>query len=140
MPRATVTLDGNVGRDPELTFSKTGKPFARFSVAVTDRVKVGDNDWQDGDTTWYEITVFGKQAEDLIEEDRLRKGSKVVLQGRLKLDKWEGRDGEERSTLAVVADWVGLKPWVRKESQGGGKRQPGDPWATSGGDDDSPPF
>jgi single-strand DNA-binding protein len=112
MSRASITIDGNVGRDPEVRFSKAGNTVVTFSVAVTERVKEGDG-WKDGDTTWFRVTAFGQLGEDAAEG--VRKGARVVVGGRFKVRKWTGDDGVERTEAEVVADWVGVKPRAKQD-------------------------
>ena len=113
MSRATVIIEGNVGKDPVIKFTKTGKAFASFSVAVTDRVKEGD-DWVDGPTTWFNVTAWNWLAEGVA--DNVTKGSKVLITGKFKMDEWTDNDGVLRTTPSVTADSVGVIP--RSNTQG----------------------
>lgn len=117
---AQIIVRGNVGKDPELKFTKSGLAVAKFSVAVTERVQQ-DGEWMDGDTTWFDVTCWRGLAEDVTEG--VRKGQRVSVGGRFKLEKWDGDDGVTRTTAAVTADWVGIAPRAPKESrgQGGGR-------------------
>lgn len=105
MAVAKCTIEGIVGQDPELKFSKGGTSYARFSVAVTDRKKNGSGDWEDGDTTWYSITAFKWMADQVYEN--IDKGDMVLIDGRMKLETWESDEGT-RSKIAVTAERVGL--------------------------------
>ncbi len=109
--RAEATIVGNVGRDPELRFTQSGKAFCTFSVAVTERVKQGD-DWEDGDTSWFNIKTWGYVAEDVAE--RVQKGQRVIVYGRLKIESWEGQDGVERRDTTITANTVGIVPRAPK--------------------------
>lgn len=122
MPRseAQIMVRGHVGQDPDLKFSKSGTAYARFSIAVTERVKEGD-EYIDGDTTWFRVTCWKTLAEDVAEQ--VRKGQHVQVGGRFKLEKWTGDDGVERTDAAIMADWVGVSPRAPKVSHGSQRAQ-----------------
>jgi len=109
MSSANITINGNVGREPVIRFTKSGKPWTKFSVAVTERVKEGD-ERIDGTTTWFEVSCWNRLAEETAET--VKKGARVVVGGRFKIEKWTGEDGTERTDAAVTADWVGIVPRV----------------------------
>ena len=73
-----IIIIGNLGRDPEMRFSPSGDPVTTFSVATSRRY--GDKD----ETTWFRVSVWGKQAESC--NTYLSKGSKVLVEGRLKAE------------------------------------------------------
>lgn len=99
MSFAKVTLMGNLGRDPEMKYTPQGTPFCNFSMATSERFKKGGE--QQEETTWWEVTIWGKQAETA--SQYLTKGRSVVIEGKPKLEKWTDRDGKERTTLRVNA-------------------------------------
>lgn len=107
MARAMIFIDGNAGMDAEIRFSKSGKPWAKFSVAVTESVKTDDG-FEDGDTTWFDIIAFNRLAEEAAEY--VRKGVRVSVYGRFKLEKWTGDDGVVRTTAIITADSIGVMP------------------------------
>jgi len=111
MAVARIWFEGRLGRDPELKFSQAGKAYANFGVACTERVREGD-DWVDGNTTWYDCVVFGKQAENAVEA--LRKGDLVTVGGRHKLEYFEGKDGATRASAAVTVESIGKVPVAPK--------------------------
>jgi single-strand DNA-binding protein len=95
----------NLTRDPELRFTAEGKPVAGLAIAVTPRrYDAGTRQWVDGSPTYVDLNVWGEQAEHVA--DSLRKGDRVVVQGR-----WTTRSytagGEERRKLEVVVDEIG---------------------------------
>lgn len=94
-----VQLIGNLTRDPELRYTPSGTAVTELGLAVNDRVKRG-NEWVD-EATFVDCSLFGKQAETACEY--LRKGSSVLIEGRLKLDQWE-KDGKKNSKLRVVGE------------------------------------
>jgi len=100
-----ISLSGNVGRDPELRFTKQGGAVCTFSLAHTTRVKQGDT-WADGDTMWVKVTCWRRTAEQVAND--VTKGSRVVVTGRLVVDKWTDKEGGQHVDLAITADDVAL--------------------------------
>src|SRR5215469_8828933 len=98
-----VTIVGNLGRDPEKRYTQDGRPVTRFSVAATTRRKGRDGEWEDH-TEWFSVTVFGRQAETLAE--RLSKGTRVYVEGRLESRQYETQTGGKGFSLDVVANEV----------------------------------
>jgi single-strand DNA-binding protein len=94
-----VILVGNLTRDPELRYIPSGTAVSDIGLAVNDRVKRGDQ-WVD-EATFVDITLWGRTAE--IANEYLSKGSPVLIEGRLKLDRWE-KDGQKHSKLKVVGE------------------------------------
>jgi single-strand DNA-binding protein len=124
MGKATLTVEGNVGKDPQLTFSKDGKAITKFNVAVNYQRKNRDTgQWEeDGDTLWVQVVTFGFLAEDCAES--VTAGAGVFVDGRPKLETWQGREGDTRTTLTLLADRVGVKPKrSQPQSQQQGRRQ-----------------
>lgn len=98
MSFSKITIIGNLGRDPELRYTPQGTAVCDFSVAVNDRKRDKSGEWQDH-TTWYKITFWGKQAENA--SKYLTKGKQVYVEGRLQVEEWTDREGNNRHTLAV---------------------------------------
>ncbi len=106
MINATVT--GNVGKQPELKNTRTGKAMATFSVASTYTPKTGEPT-----TTWVDVVCFDDQAEQVAE--KLGKGARVCVTGRLEMQKYQRADGTEGSSLRMVADEVAVSlRWGRR--------------------------
>ncbi len=106
----TVILVGNVGRDPEMRYTPTGQPVTSFSVA-TNRQYVNSNGETIKETAWFRVSVWGKQAESC--NQYLRKGAKVLVEGRLVPDPstggprlWTGQDGQPRASFEINAQVV----------------------------------
>lgn len=95
-----VMLIGHLGRDPELRYTSSGTPVCDFSVAVSRRWNTRDGQQQD-ETEWFRITAWNRLAETCA--NYLTKGQQVYIEGRIKLDRWTGQDGQERANLAVTA-------------------------------------
>lgn len=97
-----VILIGRLTRDPELRYTPSGLAIAKFSLAVNDRFKQGD-EWKER-VNFIDIVVWGKQGENCSEY--LAKGRSVCVDGRLQYSSWETEEGQKRSKLEVVADKV----------------------------------
>lgn len=95
-----VILVGRLGADPDLRFAPNGTAIARFNVATTERVPVGEGNWEDR-TEWHRVVVFGKLAETC--GNYLSKGRLVYVEGRLRTQQWEDRQGVRRFTTEIVA-------------------------------------
>ncbi len=97
-----VTLLGNLGGDPEVRFSQKGTQIASFNVAV-NQVRTGPDGERQENTEWFRVRVVGRQIEFV---QRLSKGSKVLVMGRLDIGKYKNRDGELRTSFDIWADEV----------------------------------
>ncbi len=102
----TITLVGNLVADPELRFTPSGQAVANFRVASTPRVlDKASNEWKDGEGLFLTVTVWRTLAENCAES--LVKGSRVIVQGRLKQRTYETREGEKRTVYEIDAEDVG---------------------------------
>lgn len=105
----TVILIGNLGRDPEMRYTPSGQPVTSFNVA-SNRSYTGSDGQKVDETIWFRITAWGKQAETC--NQYLRKGSKVLVEGRLVPDKnggpriWTKQDGTPGASFEVTASTV----------------------------------
>lgn len=95
---AKITIIGNLGGDPELRYTPQGTAVANFSIATTEGKKNKNGEWENI-TTWFKCTTWGKQAENCAKN--LEKGSPTYLEGRLSEEKWQDKDGNERTSLHV---------------------------------------
>ena len=95
-----IIVVGNLGRDPELRYTPQGNAVCNFSVATNEKRRDKGGDLQDM-TTWFRITLWGKQAETA--SKYLTKGRPVYVEGRLRVEEWTDRDGKNRYTLEVNA-------------------------------------
>jgi single-strand DNA-binding protein len=109
-----VILVGNMTRDPELRYIASGTAVSDIGLAVNDRVKKGDQ-WVE-ETTFVDITLWGRTAE--IANEYLSKGSPVLIEGRLKLDRWE-KDGQKHSKLKVIGERLQMLGARGEGGQGG---------------------
>jgi single-strand DNA-binding protein len=129
----TVSVVGNLTREPELRFTPAGKAVADFGVAVNTRRKDGDN-WVDGDPEFYDVTAWGTLAENVAES--LEKGARVVVVGRLRYETWQTDGGENRSKVKVTAEAIGPDlRWATAEVQRTDRREAPKQEAVSFGDE-----
>lgn len=127
-----VFLIGNLTRDPELRVTPKGTAICSFGLAVNRQFKDDSGALRD-ETTFVDIEAWGKQGE--LVSKYLTKGSPAMVEGRLKLDQWEDKNGGgKRSKLKVVLDNV---QFLSRGGGGGGGGAPagGASEGTDGGDD-----
>ena len=96
-----VMIIGNLGRDPEMRYTPSGKPVTSFSLATSRTWTTTDGDRREA-TEWFNVVAWRDLAE--ICNQYLAKGSKVYIEGRLQTRSWEGPDGQKHYRTEVVAD------------------------------------
>lgn len=107
---AKVTLLGNLGRDPETRYTKSGAMNVNFSIAVNRRFTDSSGVQQER-TTWFRVTAWGKLAETmdrLAQDGYLAKGRLVLVAGRIEANEYTNQQGENKTTLDVTADDIVL--------------------------------
>ncbi len=96
---AAWTIPGNLGSDPELRTLGSGTAVCNFNLAVNKHgAKKGDGQQPD----WFKVEIWGDQA--MTAADTLRKGSRCIVTGRVRTERWTGKDGQERVTTVIRAD------------------------------------
>ena len=103
MAENTVTLVGNVTRDPELRYTTGGRGVASFGLAVNRRYQV-NGEWQE-QTSFFNVVAWGTLGENV--SASLTKGTRTIVTGRLEQRSWDDSNGEKRSTVEIVADEIG---------------------------------
>ena len=98
-----MTIIGNLGGEPEMRFTPSGRPVTSFNVATSWRYTTPDGERKE-ETEWFSIVAWGKLAEQC--NQFLSKGRLVYVEGRLRLHNWEGQDGQRRYRNEIVADRV----------------------------------
>ena len=91
---AQIYLRGNLGAEPELKVLPSGITVCNFSVGCTPRIKK-DEQWMDGETTWYRVALWGRDAESAI--DALHKGTLVDISGEVSNRKYVDKEGIEKT-------------------------------------------
>lgn len=167
MTDTLITIIGNLTADPELRFAPSGHPVANFTIASTPRTfDKQSNEWKDGEALFMRCSLWRDPAENVAES--LKKGMRVIAQGKLKQRSYETREGEKRTVVELEVEEVG--PSLRyatakvartqRNGNGGGygggqsaqqssggygsqqaRQQPmDDPWGSAPAQDDEPPF
>jgi len=96
-----IMLMGNLTRDPELKYLPSNTPVCEFALAVNRRFRRSDGE-QGEETLFVDCTAFGRTGEVI--NQYLRKGRPLFIEGRLKLDRWQNKDGDNRSKHSVVVE------------------------------------
>lgn len=135
-----VILCGNLTADPELSYLPSSLAVARMRLAVNERVKNQQDEWVDR-PCYVDVTAFGKQAENC--NQYLSKGSPILLEGKLRYETWDAKDGSgKRSKHSVVADRVQFLSARGEEASGGAPASPAapPPSMSPSQEEDIPPF
>ena len=123
-----MTIIGNLGSEPEMRFTPSGKPVTSFSIATSWRYTTAEGERKE-DTEWFSVVAWGKLAEQC--NQFLTKGRLVYIEGRLRLRSWEGQDGQKRSRNEITAEKVKFldrqgAPSAANEVKPDDVEQPGD--------------
>jgi single-strand DNA-binding protein len=96
-----VMIIGNLGKDPEMKFTPSGKPVTTFSVAVGRMYKTPEGESRE-ETEWFRVVAWNQLAE--ICNQYLHKGNKVYVEGRLQTRTWKDNSGQDRYMTEVIAN------------------------------------
>lgn len=107
-----ITVTGYLGADAEFKKTPKGTPVATFNLANTPRKQQG-NDWVDGETTWFRVFVWNREAPGTA--TTLKKGDRVVVTGRLQISRYTDKEGNERTSVEINSDGVGVIPRIAPE-------------------------
>lgn len=119
-----ITVIGNLTADPELRFTPSGAAVANFTVASTPRAfDKASNEWKDQETLFMRCSVWREAAENVAES--LTKGTRVIVQGRLKARSYETKEGDRRTSTELEVDEIGpsmkyATAKINRNSRGGG--------------------
>lgn len=151
MNETQLTITGNLVDDPELRFTPSGQPMARFRIASTPRFyNKQANEWQDGESLFLTCNVWRQAAENVAES--LTRGARAIVTGRLRQRSFKTKEDEKRTVYEIEADEVGVSlrnatakvTKASRSSAGNGGRGQGDadPWVSDRGSgySDEPPF
>ncbi len=120
----SVTIVGNLVDDPELRFTSGGAAMAKLRIAVNRRWRNRQTDQWEEDTSFFSATAWREMAENVA--GSLRKGSRVIITGRLQQRQWETPDGDKRSIIEISADEIGPSlRWATAEVQRTPRREGG---------------
>jgi single-strand DNA-binding protein len=95
-----VMIIGNLGRDPEMRYTPSGRPVTTFTVATSRSWNTADGE-RHNDTEWFNVVTWGNLAE--ICKQYLSKGQQVYIEGRLQTRHWEDKEGVKHSAVEIVA-------------------------------------
>jgi single-strand DNA-binding protein len=123
-----VILVGNLGKDPEVKYTQSGMPVAKFTIATNERFKDKDGQWQDR-TEWHNLVAFQRTAE--IVGEYLKKGGKVYIEGSLRTSSWDDKEtGQKKYRTEILVNDLVL---LGGRGEGGGDFARG-AGASAGGD------
>lgn len=115
-----VMIIGNLGRDPEMRYTPSGRPVTTFTVATSRAWNTADGE-RHNDTEWFSIVTWGNLAE--ICKQYLTKGQQVYVEGRLQTRHWEDKEGTKRSTVEIVATEMMMLGERRENSHAAGTEE-----------------
>lgn len=115
-----VTLLGNLGSDPEVRYTQSGKPVASFSIATTEAGRSTPGQEREARTEWHKVVVWDRLAE--LCGQYLSKGRQVYVEGRLQTRQWEDRNGQKQYTTEIVArEVLFLGGGAGRDAEAGGR-------------------
>jgi single-strand DNA-binding protein len=121
----TITVIGNITRDPELRFTPTGQATTNFGVAVNRRWQNRQTQEWEEQVSFFDVVCWQSLADNVA--DSLNKGARVIVTGRLDQRSWETQEGEKRSKVEIVADEVGPSlRWASAKVEKNQRKSPGD--------------
>jgi single-strand DNA-binding protein len=118
----SILIEGNLVRDPELSYTSKGTAVCKFSVACNRQWK--QDDGVQKEVSYFDVSTWTRLAE--VCGEYLKKGRGVRVVGRLKQDRWTDADGKGRSKVFIIAEHVEFKPQLRKDGDGDGKEEEAD--------------
>ncbi|MFA6397046.1 MAG: single-stranded DNA-binding protein [Sulfurimonas sp.] len=125
-----IILVGNLTRDIELKYTQGGAAIANTAIATSRKFTV--NGEKKEETCFVDITFFGRSGE--VANQYLRKGSKILVEGRLKFDQWVDKDGQKRSKHSVIVETMQMLDSKGSHDNGGYSHDEG------GNDEQKPPY
>lgn len=130
-----VILLGNLTRDPELRYTPQGAAVCEFALALNSVYTNKQTGQKVEEVSYIDLVAWGKTGETIAEY--MKKGRQIMVEGRLKQDRWEAQDGKKMSKVRVTVEsftFVGARP-----SEGGGGGGKGGAPAADAGPDGPPP-
>lgn len=116
-----VILAGNLTRDPQLSYLPSSTPVCEFGLAINRKWKGQDGQMRE-EACFVDARIFGKPAETF--NQYMSKGQPVLIEGRLRYETWEGKDGNRKSRLSVVVDTFQFLGGPNRTGQGGARSAP----------------
>jgi single-strand DNA-binding protein len=113
----SILVEGNLVKDPELSYTSKGTAVCKFTVACNRAFK--QDDQLQKEVSFFDVSTWTRLAE--VCEEYLKKGRGVRVVGRLKQDRWTDTDGKPHSRVLIVAEHVEFKPQAKKQDPEGDK-------------------
>ncbi len=101
-----VMLIGRLGADPEVRYMPSGDPITNIRLATTRRWRDRNSNERKEETEWHRVVFFGQTAK--VAGEYLKKGSQVYVEGRIRTQKWQGQDGQDRYTTEIVGETMNM--------------------------------
>jgi single-strand DNA-binding protein len=112
-----VMIIGNLGRDPEMRYTPSGKPVTTFSVATSRTWSTSDGEKRE-ETEWFNVVAWSSLAE--ICKQYLTKGQQVYIEGRLQTRHWDDQEGNKHTSVEIVANEMIILSERREAGEGTG--------------------
>src|SRR5262245_8634750 len=125
-----VILVGNMTRDPQLSYLPSGTPVCEFGIATNRKWKGQDGQMKE-ETCFVDCRCFNRGAETI--NQYMTKGQAILVDGHLRLDQWESKEGQKRSKLYVVVDTFQFMGGPRREGGRGDEEGSGGKWPRAAG-------
>lgn len=116
----TIFISGKLGADAELKYTPQGTALASFNVAVSESYGTGDQ--RKKHTEWFSCKLWGKYAEAVC--DFMKKGSPVTVRGKIRTEKWQDQNGNEKSKHYLIADNVEIHQKIDRSGNSGNSEKP----------------
>lgn len=131
-----VILVGNLTRDPQLSYLPSNTPVCEFGLAINRKWKSPEGEMRE-ETCFVDCRIFGRRAE--VFNQYMSKGNPSLVEGRLRYEQWEGKDGQKRSKLSVVVDNFEFLGGGGRREGGDSGRAPASSQHAGGREDERPP-
>lgn len=129
MANPTVILTGRIGQDPD-TINYAGGTGLKLRVATQDRIKNDAGQWEDKDTSWWTVKVWGKLAEQA--KDVLKKGQEVTIVGKMREEVWTDNSGSKRYSTDIKAESISVSVYTLQKNLVGASSPSDDIWNADG--------
>ena len=123
MALPTITAQGNLVFDPDFTVTASGISRCKLRIACNERRKNQDNTWSDGETSFFDVVLWRGLAEAA--GDAFKKGQPILVVGKVRVSKYEDKNGVERTAVEITADEIAA---VVKANKAKETTLESDPW------------
>jgi single-strand DNA-binding protein len=123
MALPTITAQGNLVFDPDFTVTASGISRCKLRIACNERRKNQDNTWSDGETSFFDVVLWRGLAEAA--GDAFKKGQPILVVGKVRVSKYEDKNGVERTAVEITADEIAA---VVKANKAKETTPESDPW------------